>query len=175
MKLEQAQLLAAALVDLLRPHCLRVEIAGSVRRQKAEVGDIELVAIPRTEPAVDLFSDAPAVRSRDFIAAALSIGELIRGDPTTGKYSKFLMGDENPTQVDLFMVIPENWGLQFAIRTGSADFSHQVLAKGWCRVGLESDEGMLRSATTGRVVHCREEQELFDLIGVPFVPPEKRL
>lgn len=38
--------IAQRLKQRMNPHCLRVEIAGSVRRQKAEVGDIEIVAIP---------------------------------------------------------------------------------------------------------------------------------
>lgn len=39
--------IAEGLVCEFGPYCERVEIAGSIRRGKAEVGDIEIVAVPR--------------------------------------------------------------------------------------------------------------------------------
>ena len=175
MKLETARPYAEALRELLAPHCERIEIAGSVRRCKPEVGDIELVAIPKLVPALDLFADAPAVRSPHFADAVLMMGTIEAGNPTTGKYVKIMAGDENPIQIDLFCAVPENWGWIFALRTGSADFSHRVFAAGLNRVGLTSRDGMIQSITTDRPVHCREERDLFALIGVPFVEPERRL
>jgi DNA polymerase/3'-5' exonuclease PolX len=175
MKRDDATPIVEHIRPTLRPHSDRIEPAGSYRRRKPEVGDIEIVAIPKLLPPPDLFGDAPAERSPRFTAAVESLGEILAGDPRTGRYIKLLVGDENPIQLDLFLARPENWGLIFAIRTGSADFSHRVLASGWKKNGLESCDGMLHSVNTGRTIHCREEQDLFDLIRVPFVPPEKRL
>lgn len=39
--------IAARLLDALRPYCHRIEIAGSLRRKRDMIGDIEIVAIPR--------------------------------------------------------------------------------------------------------------------------------
>jgi DNA polymerase/3'-5' exonuclease PolX len=50
----------------LAPHCERIAIAGSVRRRKAFVGDLELVCIPR-QLATGLFGDA-LVTDPDFCA-----------------------------------------------------------------------------------------------------------
>ena len=47
MKLAQAENLARRVVETMAPYCERVEIAGSIRRGKAEPKDIEIVAIPR--------------------------------------------------------------------------------------------------------------------------------
>lgn len=47
MRLEQAQRLAQQLVVDLEPACERIEVAGSIRRQRSQVKDIELVVIPR--------------------------------------------------------------------------------------------------------------------------------
>jgi len=47
MKLEEAQVIAEKTKALLAPYCERIEIAGSIRRKKPDVGDIELVAIPK--------------------------------------------------------------------------------------------------------------------------------
>jgi hypothetical protein len=64
--LPAATALAAKLVAQLAPYCERIEIAGSVRRQKDIVGDIELVVIPKMieRPVVtqqNLF-DAPSTQ-----------------------------------------------------------------------------------------------------------------
>ena len=44
--LPDAERIAAAIVADLAPFCDRIQVAGSVRRRKEFVGDIELVAIP---------------------------------------------------------------------------------------------------------------------------------
>ena len=47
MKLKDAEELAKRIVEHIRPHCERVEVAGSIRRKKSEVRDIDLVLIPK--------------------------------------------------------------------------------------------------------------------------------
>src|SRR5512145_1569634 len=47
-----ATTLAAKVVAQLAPYCERVEVAGSVRRRKDVVGDIELVAIPKVQTQI---------------------------------------------------------------------------------------------------------------------------
>ena len=60
--LEHAQALADELVALLEPFTLRLVVAGSVRRRRPTIGDLELVAIPRTRPGQrQLFGEAPPV------------------------------------------------------------------------------------------------------------------
>ena len=44
--LDLAEVTAAVLVKLLAPACERIEVAGSVRRGRLDVGDIELLAVP---------------------------------------------------------------------------------------------------------------------------------
>jgi DNA polymerase/3'-5' exonuclease PolX len=73
--------------------------------------------------------------------------------------------------VDLFCAV-DNWGLQLAIRTCSADYSHYELAARWSRLGYRSANAILTRGD--EVVHVREEEDLFRLIGLPWVPPEKR-
>lgn len=49
----QALAVAEELVAALRPACERLEIAGSLRRGKAEVGDVEILFVPRVEERPD--------------------------------------------------------------------------------------------------------------------------
>jgi DNA polymerase/3'-5' exonuclease PolX len=173
VKLTEARPIALQLVERLRPHCERCEIAGSVRRGKPEVGDIEIVCIPRTEPRDGCFSFADfgeTCRSQDFIRAAYQIGDIVKGHPIDGKYIQF--AHPAGIQVDLFTAHRDNWGLIYAIRTGSADFSQRVLAWGWCRAGYHSVAGML--VRDDAKFPVREEADLFALIGIPWVAPGDR-
>lgn len=74
------------------------------------------------------------------------------------------------------MANERNWGLIFAIRTGSAEFSHKVLARGWVRAGYKSVNGMLRQNVPPykEIIDVREEKDLFNLIGVPYIEPKLR-
>jgi DNA polymerase/3'-5' exonuclease PolX len=156
MKLSEALEIAVDVVRQLLPHCSRVEIAGSVRRLKDEVRDIEVVCIPIPE------------RLASF-ASVVNQWEKVKGDPQ-GKYTQRIL--PSGIKLDLFMATPENWGLIFAIRTGSANFSSHVLATGWVKAGYHSVDGYL--TRNGQRIPVREEEELFDLIGIPWVEPSRR-
>ncbi|MES1181962.1 MAG: hypothetical protein ABUL44_04115, partial [Flavobacterium sp.] len=47
MEYSKAKSIADKAILLLKEHCIRIEIAGSIRRKKSEVKDIEIVAIPK--------------------------------------------------------------------------------------------------------------------------------
>ena len=156
MKLEQAQKIAEKYLYRLGAFCLRAEIAGSIRREKPEVKDIEIVCIP--DPLyLEEFS------------AEVNLLEKVKGEPT-GKYTQRILPEG--INLDLFMANERNWGSIFAIRTGSADFSHKVLACGWVRAGYKSDGGILKK--DGNEFEVKEEKDLFDLIGISFVEPQSR-
>jgi DNA polymerase/3'-5' exonuclease PolX len=165
--LAKADRIAEATRAALAPYCERIEIAGSVRRRKAFVGDLELVCIPR-QLATGLFGDA-LVTDPDF-CAAVNQWPAVKGTPQ-GKYTQRRLPEG--MLLDLFMAGAENWGLIFAIRTGSADFSRHILATGWVKAGYRSEDGRLR-ARDGSIIPVREEQDLFDLLGMPWVNPEAR-
>jgi DNA polymerase/3'-5' exonuclease PolX len=157
MELNQAKLIADKYVAALAPLCERIEIAGSIRRRKPQVNDIEIVCIPR---------------GRDMYGFVTEVNKLekAKGEPT-GKYTQRYLPEG--IKLDLFMANKDNWGMILAIRTGSADFSHQVLAVGWTRRGYKSKDGVL-IAQDGNRRYIREEEDLFDLIGVSFVDPIRR-
>lgn len=160
MKYTIALPIAERLRAELLPHCERCEIAGSIRRKKPEVGDIEIVLIPRPYD-VGLFTSG--------IAAVLDRYPVVKGHLPC-RYAQRTLPEG--IAVDVFIVRPETWGLQFAVRTGSADFAHNVLACGWVKQGYKSIDGLLTRNGVAR--ECREEMDLFRMAGVQWVEPEKR-
>ncbi len=62
-KFPRAEAIAVAkiLVSVLQPHCERLIVAGSLRRRKQEVGDIEILYIPKTRIEPDGLFDTKTV------------------------------------------------------------------------------------------------------------------
>ena len=155
--MEQALQVKAALA----PHCERIEIAGSIRRKKLMVGDIEIVAIPKPYE-VGLFASGivPVVNQWDKVKGELPC-----------KYTQRIL--PSGIKLDLFFATPDNWGYILAIRTGPADYSAQVLAAGWVKRGYKGQGGMLWNGSNP--VPVREEQDLFNLLALPWAEPENRV
>ncbi len=168
MKLAEARTIAERVRSDLAPWCDRIEIAGSIRRRKPEVGDIEIVCIPKV---VDAGFLGDTVRHPGFVTYLARLPRL-KGDPAVNKYTQILLPEG--VNLDLFTAKPDNWGLIFAIRTGSADYSHRVLARGWVRRGYKSADGMLHDAETEEAVPVREEADLYRIIGIPWCEPKDR-
>ncbi len=160
MKLEQALEIAEKVKALLAPHCERIEIAGSIRRKKPDVKDIEIVAIPKPFDT-GLFESG--------IATVANQWQKVKGELPC-KYTQRILPEG--IKLDLFFAERGNWGLIYAIRTGSADYSHKVLATEWVKRGYKSEGGYL--VANGRQIAVPEEEDLFRRIGVPFKAPELR-
>jgi DNA polymerase/3'-5' exonuclease PolX len=174
MKLAEAQAIAEGVRAALLPHCERCEIGGSIRRQRPEVGDVEIIAIPRTlHVATDLFGGKTLPVLDPGFAEVVGRWKHIKGS-AHGRYTQ----RELPGIVlDLFICDARNWGLIFAIRTGSADWVRQRLACAWVRAGYKSQEGRLRVRTVRGLACVQEtpdERGLFALIGLPWTEPQDR-
>lgn len=104
LPLERARQLANAVRDELAPGCQRIEIAGSIRRRKPEIGDIEIVCIPKRSGG--LFDDQSAL---DPILAALEGTGRLRRIKGGEKYKQYEIVKAG-VNLDLFICEPENLG-----------------------------------------------------------------
>lgn len=179
-KTPRAEVLAIAceLKNYLAPHCERIEIAGSLRRGVAMVGDIELVYIPKVDWKVDLFGGQAEV-GRNHVDQALS-GKVWPRE--TGRYGR-LWGDRYKAgqlagyAVDLFAVFDRaEWGLLLLLRTGPAEFSQRFVTPvrkgGWLPDGCRVDGRRLWR--DGVPLDLPEEVDCFKAIGRAYVPPGVR-
>jgi DNA polymerase/3'-5' exonuclease PolX len=180
LPLERAREVATTAISLLATNCERIEVAGSIRRQRPEVGDVEIVCVPQlvNGPFISMFE-----RPRKVSALEKRVTNLLRSGslqahptrPANGERYKRLWIPSANVQLDLFIVLPggpAEWGPIFAIRTGPAAYSQACVTalrrKGWvCREGRVLDE-------RGNVVPCPEEQDFFEACGVPYLRPEER-
>lgn len=164
----EAQAIAQRLYDVLEPACVRITIAGSLRRKAPDIGDIELVLIPRLEPVVDPMFGLPTGKMRSAVDAKLT--ERGVSWPTKGERSRRFWWEG--MQADLFVQPdPRTFGLNLFLRTGSAAFSHGALGR-LNRLGMRCEGA--RVWRGNEVLSTPEESCIFDLLEMDFVPPEER-
>lgn len=174
MPYADALALAEHLAAQLRPGCERILIAGSIRRQKREIGDIEIVAQPLLTPMLDLFCEPVAGLGQsglDAQLAQLGTGGYIKNGP---RYKQFIFGGAS---VDLFIATHDTWGCIATIRTGSADFTHWLVTNrrqgGGCPSHLKFHDGRLMDGTTA--LDTSEERLLFECLEQPWIEPVDRI
>jgi len=137
---KDALYVAEWLVDELRPGCERIEIAGSIRRGKEDVKDIEIVAIPILKPPRPEFGKPVDKTPLDRILRQLEeMGGMLKTVKGGNKFKQFeirrlaefgIAEPLNPFKLDLFLVTPPSqWGVEFMIRTGPSDFSQWMVTQ----------------------------------------------
>jgi DNA polymerase/3'-5' exonuclease PolX len=167
---KEAMTHALEIVGLLIPISSRIAIAGSLRRCKPDVGDIEIVCIPRIEP--DLFGNPIMASGRISHDLEVEYGyELLKDGE---HFKQFYAAPE--LKCDLFITTPEQWGVIFAIRTGSAEFSHKLVTPkkygGYLPSYLNVKDG--RVWNMAQAMSTPEEKDFFDLCGL-WVEPKDRI
>jgi DNA polymerase/3'-5' exonuclease PolX len=181
---EYAGIIAEALLYHLGPRCERIEIAGSLRRKTADVGDIEIVCVPKEEFPQMSLAGIGSERGPKIVPLYDEIEGLSWLQPRFDEHGHAKMGkrymalQDKPTGVpiDLFCVLPPaQWGVIMSIRTGPADFSHELM-KIARRKGYKCEDGRLLDIRRkqGAPVSTPEEKDFFKMIGVAWTEPEER-
>lgn len=173
--LSEATEQANAVVKALEPYCTTIQIAGSIRRKKPDVGDIEIVCLPERQGLVinqqiQLFETIEKQMQPlpEFIRA-VDQWKRVKGQ-ASGKYTQRIL--QSGMKLDLFIATPENYGFLLAMRTGSSEFSKKQLGYRWALKGYESRDGILRR--NGKIYPCPTEEELFKLVGIEWIEPHLR-
>ena len=157
--------LAFKIVSTIEQHCIRVEVAGSIRRQKPTVNDIDLVIQPKSNSWLQIIK---AIR-REFDAITEKQGQKLATlyVPFVSKQGRGLL------QVDLYRASRRMWGILLLIRTGSAE--HNIyLAKLAIRKGyrLAYSKGLLNEG--GEIIASETEEDVFQALELDYIPPEER-
>ncbi|HEV8152866.1 MAG TPA: helix-hairpin-helix domain-containing protein, partial [Solirubrobacteraceae bacterium] len=159
MLLNRALQLADGIVEALRAHPAsdRVEIAGSARRLADSVKDLDIIATATDPPAL-----LKAFAELDVIESSGSPGDnAIRARTHSG------------LSVDLRVVEPDQFGNLLQHFTGSK--AHNLaLREAAVRRGLHVSEYGLLDDATGQTHRCATEEEVYALLGLPWIPPELR-
>ena len=192
MLLHDAETIAEWLVDVLHDGAERIEIAGSIRRGKPEVKDIEIVVIPRFaqragDGQMGLGGPPPVVSVNVLRERVEALGvDLVQPiKPGTHEVIPWRLNDDGSywrlwlpareIKVDVFLCAPETWGLNYLIRTGSADFSRAVLMRWKAVSGGGHSAGLRLTWPDGRHEAAPEEADVFKACRMEWVIPARRV
>ena len=139
------------------PGCTRCAYAGSLRRMRETVGDVDVLATDD--------GSAPLTAA---LTALPYVTDVIASGPT-----KTSVRTAGGLQVDLRVVPPEDWGAALVYFTGSK--AHTVRLRTMAvKAGLKLSEYGLVRAGDGAVVASASEEEVYAALGLPWIPPPLR-
>ena len=166
-----AQKIADKVLLSLLPFCDRIEVAGSIRRGRQSVGDIDLVALPKA-------GELHALHER--FCRNTSEGQA---DGEAVKIRTLHVPKVGDVQIDLYIAAPEkgglfdtepgNFGSVLLLRTGSPRHNIRIVQRAKDR-GLTWDmsRGILNAA--GKVIASESEEDIYRVLDLEFIPPQNR-
>ena len=155
MLLGEALQIGEKVLEHLSPLASRISLAGSLRRMKETVGDLDVLATGNRKAIIQAFVDMPGVKE-----------VLAKGDTK----ASIILEDR---QVDLRVVEEDQWGSALQYFTGSKEHNVHLreLAK---ERGLKISEYGVFSVKTGERLAGSTEEEVYEILGLAFIPPELR-
>jgi DNA polymerase/3'-5' exonuclease PolX len=177
----EALAVAREVCNALRPACERLIVAGSLRRRRLMVGDVEILFIPKlVEVPGDLFTKAHASLADDALGHLLASGVLAKRRNTNGSE---MWGDKNKLAVhvasgipvDLFAATDSNWFNYLVCRTGPGE-SNIAIASAAKRMGWQwhpYGRGF-SNLRTGDGATVKSERDVFEFVGLPYREPWER-
>lgn len=159
LPLHQAHRIQEEIISQLRERIsgIALSAAGSLRRMKETIGDIDILAGARdTAPVMEAFCTLPGVER-----------VLLRGD------TKSSVQTSDGLQVDLRVVLPEEYGAALQYFTGSKEHNVKVreIAK---KAGKKINEYGVFRVKDGRRLAGKTEEEVYRALGMACPPPELR-
>jgi DNA polymerase (family X) len=157
LEIAKAQILAKQVETIIKPLCDKLELVGSIRRQKPTVGDVDFVVV-----ATDIcwHKITQALKKAKVICAGKSVIKINYG------YENCFF------QVDFYRATEQTFGIQEIIRTGSAD--HNMWLAGYSQsrgFRLKYSEGLIKNEVA---VAGETEESVFAALGLHCPEPQFR-
>ena len=157
-----ASAVARKLVEELSPACERIEVVGSLRRKRPHVHDIDVVVVP-DRSGESLNATLHALMTRGSLSLQRS-----------GERVKSFIAAKTGIPIDIYIASPATFSMLVLIRTGSREHNIRLAARAK-ELGMRlkaSGEGLEDRA--GSVIQIENEEDVFRLLQLAYVPPEAR-
>jgi len=155
---KEAEKYAKIIADQIKawPEVKKVEIAGSFRRQKETIGDLDILVLSKKPVAViDKFVQLPEAEEI-----------LAKGDTKGAIRSKWGI------QVDLRVLPKEAFGAGLLYFTGSKEHNILLRREAIKRDMKLSEYGLFKK--DGTYLKGETEEEIYETLGYEYIPPTKR-
>lgn len=160
LDLTEAEKTAAQIKATVETHCDLIEVAGSIRRQKSKVHDIDFVVVTK--------SDADWQKINDKL-------KQLKAKPNCSGNSvikAFVPCENGFFQVDFYRAKPSTFGIHLLVRTGSAE--HNMWLAGYAiskGMRIKYSEGLIKDGVT---VAGETEKGVFEALELPYPLPFQR-
>jgi DNA polymerase/3'-5' exonuclease PolX len=180
---EIAKIEAEVLVSDLAFFCSRIAVAGSVRRLKPHVSDIEIVYVAKTENRGingDMWAREDVDLANEQLSRMIDSGQIrrrlnIKGQTTWGDQIKLAELAKCHIPVDFFPICEASWFNYLVCRTGPKD-SNVAICMAAEKRGLQwkpYSAGFMDVATM-EIKPVHSEREVFETVGLPYFEPKDR-
>jgi len=146
---------ARRVLEILKPHVEKIELAGSIRRRKETIGDIDILAVSsHPEKVMDIFTNMKNVEK-----------VLAKG------ITKSSVRLDSGIQIDVRIVEKKSFGSALQYFTGSKEHNvamRKIAIKQGCKL---NEYGLFRGDAAVAGVH---EEEIYRTLGMQWIPPELR-
>jgi len=155
MQLNEAKKRGMQIYKQISPYVKRGRLAGSIRRNKTFVRDIDIVIELKPNNLDQLKS------------SLMGLGELrLKGD----KLIRFITKDN--TQVDIYIATKENYEPLLLIRTGSKEHNIKLTTRA-LSMNMQLMANGLIDKKTGKII-ATSERDIFKALKMSYIEPEKR-
>jgi DNA polymerase/3'-5' exonuclease PolX len=179
----EAKAVAVELMRWLDPACERLVVAGSLRREKPTVGDVEIMYVPITgigpDPS-DMFAAHEVNFTDEVIATMEKEGVLERrknvaGRETFGPLNKLMRHRASGIPVDLFSE-PNlaDWWRSLVMRTGPKELNLRLITTASKRGVRVHAYGTGLTDLHGNPIACESEEQFFEICGAKYLEPKDR-
>ena len=142
------------------PGAIKVELAGSIRRQKETIGDLDILIaceMNSRKKIIDLFTQSKIV------------GKIL----SKGETKCTILMANNGIQVDMRLINEDDWGTALQYFTGSKE--HNIHLRTIAnKNGFKLSEYGLFNLLTGKKLSCKDEADIYRNLKLPFIVPEMR-
>lgn len=164
LRIDQVLPVGQEILDAVRamPGVIRAELAGSLRRRRETIGDIDVIASSsKPAPIMDAFVSLPNVRQitgKGDTKSSVVVQQHVDGERVT-------------VNVDLRVVSDKEFPFALVYFTGNKNVNIKMRQRAIDR-GLRLNEYEL--AGEGKSIKCKDEADLFAALDLDWIPPEMR-
>jgi DNA polymerase (family 10) len=160
LDLKEAEKIVSLVKTTVEAQCDMIEVAGSIRRQKSKVHDIDFVVVAKSDVAWQKINE----KLKQLKAKPNCSGNSV--------IKAFLPCQDGLFQVDFYRAKPSTFGIHLLVRTGSADHNMWLAGYAFSKdMRLKYSEGLLKDS---KAIAGETEQGVFDALGLPHPMPSTR-
>ena len=160
LSLKEAQAIAEQTKTSVASYCEKLEVAGSIRRQKPTVHDVDFVAIAESDLGWQKITQTLKHHKAKLLCSGNSVIKAL------------VPCEKGVFQVDFYRAQPNTWGIHLLVRTGSAEhntwLASLAISKG---MRIKYSQGLVKDDF---VIAGETEQSVFEALGLPIPEPPQR-